>query len=129
VPEREREREVKEKVKGKGKNPTFLKIPQKQQDQLNNLTKKLLPIFPNIVHFRNEKLNMGINPDTMIHAFEKALKKRGFDNNRGGIEAYVAKTIIIEDGNFNEQAHIDEHNKIKNLKAPSLIRKTTQGIG
>lgn len=103
-------REVKgSKGNKEGKNPPFFKIDKKQQADINRLTKILQPQFENIIHFRNEKLNIGVNPDAMIHAFKRAIKKQTFDDVRGGIESYIAKIIIIEDGNFNAAKHEAEH--------------------
>lgn len=103
-------------VKGKGKeeNPLFFKIKIEHQKQINVLCTKLQPkIFPEIIHFRNEMLNKGINPRTIIHAFEKAFKKQTFDDTRGGVKAYCQKIIIIEDGNYNEKEGIEKHNEKK----------------
>jgi len=111
-------------------NPSFFKLNEKYQEELNALTEKLLPVFPKIIHFRNEKLNIGVNPKTMIHAFQKALKKQTFDDVRGGIESYIAKIIIIEDGNFNIAEHQGEHEAHKaDTDIPYAIKQTIQPIG
>jgi len=119
-------------IKGKerNKNPLFFEISNHYQKEMDDLTKKLQKNFPNIIHFRNEKLNIGVNPKTIIHAFKQAIKKQTFDDVRGGIESYIAKIIIIEDGNYNEKEHIQGHDKKKSdTQITTGIKGVVGGIG
>lgn len=102
------------------KNPSFLEINSEHQKRLNELRQQLQPIFPDITHFINEMLCFGKNPKSIIHAFERAIKKKDFDDTRGGIKAYCYKIVMVEDGNYNYNEFREKHDKIKQI---------TQNIG
>ena len=130
-------KEEEKKITGAGnnkeqKNPPFFELPVEQQETLNTLTLFLQSnkIFPDAIHFRNEMIEEGINPKTIIHAFERAKIKKTFDKVRGGVKAYCRKIINVEDGNFNEAESIKKHNdKKSDTKIHSKIKSVIGSIG
>jgi len=98
------------------KAPSFSKINIDYQEEINNLCNHLETenIFPDVVHFVNEMIfERNINPKAIIHALKKAKIKKKFDDTRGGANAYCMKIIIVEDGNYNEAEHIENHEKLR----------------